>query len=385
MKKIKVGFIGCGRISDLHHLGYVDHPSAQVYAVCDTDPEVLKRRTKEWHTHKAYTDYREMLQDPDLDAVEILSPHPYHEEMAVAAAEAGKHMVVQKPMTVDMESAHRMTQAAEKAGVVFQVSDNYMFYPPIVLVKKMIDQGEIGAPMSIRIKMIGAGSGGWKVPDSAWEWRIVESARGMGLETFDHGHHLWATAWYLMGDVERVVSWIDTLDGIVDSPAVMMWKYKDGVKYGSCDFSFGSEMHVPSKYYSNDEWIEVAGTKGLVVINRCTGNIKDGPGVSRFDGHRWHHYSDVETDWSEGFIGASRNFIQAMQGKSEPLLSGEQGKEILKFNLAVSKSSRERREVYLDEMEAPSPEEYTRDRIRQEKAQAEEKRRQFLDDIMKNS
>ncbi|MBU3916459.1 Gfo/Idh/MocA family oxidoreductase, partial [bacterium] len=93
MKKINVGFIGCGRISDLHYLGYQDHPDARLYALCDTNPEFLRQKKREWNAKKTFTDYKEMLRDPDLDAVEILSPAPFHEEMVVAAAEAGKHIV----------------------------------------------------------------------------------------------------------------------------------------------------------------------------------------------------------------------------------------------------------------------------------------------------
>jgi len=169
MAKINVGIIGCGRISDLHHPGYRDNPEAQIYAVCDSHPDFVERRKNEWKTNKAYTDYKEMLRDPELHAVEILTPQLSHEEMVIAAAEAGKHIALQKPMAVSLDSADRMIEAADKAGVILRVSDNYLFYPPIVLARKMINQGEIGTPTNLRIKMISGGSGGWAVPASSWE------------------------------------------------------------------------------------------------------------------------------------------------------------------------------------------------------------------------
>ncbi|MCP4577690.1 MAG: Gfo/Idh/MocA family oxidoreductase, partial [Deltaproteobacteria bacterium] len=335
--------------------------------VCDTNQELAKTRQKEWKAEKCFFDYKELLADSNVDAVEILSPQPIHEEMTIRAAEAGKHIALQKPMTINLPSADKMLASVRQSGRVFRISDNYLFYPPIVLAKKMIDQGEIGTPTNLRIKMISGGSGGWDVPASAWAWRTAEMNEGRGFQVFDHGHHLWATAWFLLGEIERVSSWIDSLDGIVDSPAVIMWKHKEGMKYGMCEYSFAQDMPIPSKYYANDEWIEITGTKGILVINRCTGNIYQGPVLSRFDGSKWTSYTDVECDWAQGFIGATNNFIDSIKGDARPLLSGEQGKEILKTTLAIIKSSKERREVYVGEMDRKFPHLYTRKRIKAEK------------------
>ncbi|MCP3951296.1 MAG: Gfo/Idh/MocA family oxidoreductase, partial [Desulfobacterales bacterium] len=70
MDKLNIGIIGCGRISDLHYPGYAGNPAARIYAVCDTQKEVALARQKEWDAVRTYTDYREMLQDRELDAVE---------------------------------------------------------------------------------------------------------------------------------------------------------------------------------------------------------------------------------------------------------------------------------------------------------------------------
>jgi predicted dehydrogenase len=366
MEKLNVGFIGCGRISDLHFPGYRNNPAGRIYAVCDSDPERAERKKSEWKAEKAFTDYREMLQDPNLDAVEILTPQACHEVMVREAASCGKHIALQKPMTIDLKSADRILKAVKDAGVVFRVTDNYLFYPPIVLAKTMIAAGEVGTPTNLRIKMISGGTGGWDIPTSAWEWRMFEKEAGRGLQTFDHGHHLWAAAWFLLGDIERVSGWIDSLDGIVDSPSVIMWKYRDAVRYGMCEYAHGADLNIPSKYYANDEWMEITGTKGIIMIHRCTGDINPGPGVSLFKGDDWQHYADVETDWVSGFVGATRNFISAVRGDADPLLSGEEGREILKINLAISKSARVRREVYVDEMDAPFPWLYTRKKVKKE-------------------
>ena len=351
MDKLNVGFIGCGRISDLHAPGYKDDIGARIYAVCDTDPEILEQRRAEWKAEKTYTDYREMLQDPELDAVEVLSPAHWHEPMTVEALRSGKPVALQKPMTADLESANRVLDAEGSSGILLRVTEPYMFYPPLVLAREIIRNGDIGTPTNLRIKMI-TGSGGWAVPEKAWEWRLNEMISGRGgFQTFDHGHHLHATAWFLLGEIEKVVAWIDSLDGIVDSPAVIMWKYRDGAKYGSLDYSFSPEMEIPTRYYANDEWFEVVGTRGLVLVHRCTGNILEGPSVSTFTSGGWKHYSDVPSDWVEGFKGATRNFVKSVRGEEKPFLSGHEGREILKFELAAMHSSRLKREVTMDEVE----------------------------------
>jgi predicted dehydrogenase len=352
MKMINVGFIGCGRIADLHFEGYRNNPNARLYAICDSNPNILAARKKQWNVEKTYTDYRKLLADSEIDAVEIITPHDLHEQMVIDAARAAKHIAVQKPMTISLKSADRMIKEAKKAGVVFKITDNYVFYPPIVLAKNMIDNGELGEPQMIRIKEISGPHGGWKIDADTYGWRFQEFSQGRFSETFDHGHHEWTTAWYLLGDVECVAGWIDSVDGIVDCPSLITWKYKNGAKYGVCEFNYCSELHVPSKYYPNDEWFEITGSKGVIFINRCTGNIHTGPAVSFFNGHEWKYF-DVKSDWVEGFIGATNNFINAIMGKETPMLSGEQGKEILRFAFAIQKAAKARREVWLDELEKP--------------------------------
>ena len=367
LSKLNIGIIGCGRISDLHAPGYRDNARARIHAVCDLDPDTAALKKHQWQARKMYTDYRELLADPDIDGVEILSPQGLHEQMVLDAAAAKKHISLQKPMTVDLKSADRMVAAAKSAGICFKITDNYLFYPPVVRARQMIEDGRIGTPCNLRMKLISGTAGGWEVPPGAWQWRLKEKEAGRGVQLFDHGHHLWASAWYLLGGIERVKAWADSVDGVIDSPAAVMWKHSHGTVFGMCEYAHGKDLHIPSRYYANDEWIEITGSKGLIQVRQCTGNINEGPGLRMFDGYKWHDYPDVPTDWKEGFIGSTRNFIAAISGEEAPLLSPAQGREILKINLAITKSTRVRREVYVDELEAAIPGLYTWNRIRKEK------------------
>ena len=147
-------------------------------------------------------------------------------------------------------------------------------------------------------------------------------------------------------------------------------KAKNGKKYGMCDFSFAEELHIPSKYYANDEWFEIAGSKGIIFIHRCTGDIHTGPAVSVFTSKGWKYYDKVKSDWVEGFKGAAENFISAIDGKEAPLLTGVDGKEILKMSFAIYESAKRRRDVFLDELEKTFPTLYAKKRIRKEKRES---------------
>jgi predicted dehydrogenase len=348
MDPVRIGIVGCGRISDLHAAGHLADPRARIVAACDADPARAAAKAREWGAETSYSDYRQLLDDTRIDAVEIITPQRSHEAMALDALAAGKHVSVQKPMTVDMDSADRMVAAAGAArGLVFKLFENYIFYPPLLKVKSIIDKGLIGEATTMRIKFVSGSSGGWSVPDSAWEWRKDEHGKGYGMQTFDHGHHMWSVAQYLMGEVERVSAWIDSVDGDIDCPAEIMWKYAGAPKYGSCDYSHCTGLHIPSKYYANDEWFEVTGSEGIVMVTRCTGEICGGAPVRLFREDAWTDFPGVDSDWAAGFKGATANFVSAILGEEAPQFGAERGREVLRMDLAIQESARLRRTVEL--------------------------------------
>jgi predicted dehydrogenase len=156
-------------------------------------------------------------------------------------------------MALDVAEADRMIAAAERAGVILRVYENFVFYPPHVRAKEMIEAGEIGEPQMIRLHVsTGQSETGWKVPLSAWLWRIDEEKCGGGPLIFDHGYHLFSLARYLMGDVERVYAWMDKspVGGMiprnvaeVDAPATMMFQFKSPRRYGVLDCAHTEHGH----------------------------------------------------------------------------------------------------------------------------------------------
>ena len=379
--KLKFVIVGCGRIATLHAPGYQDHPDAELWGVCDKNCGRAEAYAREQGAGRVYKSYEEVLADPDVDAVELLVPHHLHCEMAVAACEAGKHVSVQKPMAMNLAECDAMIEAARKNGVKLKVFENFVFYPPYQFAKKLLDAGEIGEPVSIRYKMNNGGlcsanlpgvegrtkkagkqtgealcETGWKIDPATWLWRLNDTLSGGGPFVFDDGYHKFSVIMHMMGDVEKVSAWIDStpvMPGVYqDCPAMIMWKHKEGQRYGMMDIVDSPEMYIQSKYYTCDERMEITGRRGVIWVTRCTATMMPevAPVVMYRDG-KLHEYSDMPVDWGESFKNSTRDFIEAIKLDREPVLSGERGREVLKFALAAVDSSRRKQEVCLDAYE----------------------------------
>jgi predicted dehydrogenase len=348
---LRVAFIGAGRIADLHALGYVDNADAVIQAVCDSDAAWAAKRAEEWGAPRALTDFREVLTDGDIDAVEILTPHNLHCEMTVETLAAGKHVSVQKPMALNLDEADRMVGAANASDRVFRVFENFRYYPPYVRVREMIAAGDIGDPISMRVKVIGGNPKyGWNVPLKAWAWRVNEAQSGGGPAIFDHGYHVFSLVRWLFGAVEEVFAWIgrtQVAPGVdFDSPALIFWKHREGGRFGSWETINTPQLMVKSKYYSNDEWLEITGTRGVLWVTTCTGEMLGGPPIILYRDGETTEITDVESDWASSFVAATHDWIRAIrEGGAQPEIAAEEAREVLRFSLAAHQSARENQPV----------------------------------------
>lgn len=355
MSKLCVGLIGVGFIADLHYLGYKDNPRVKLHAVCDVDEALLQRRAREWGVEKVYTDYHKLLADPNVDAVEVLTRHHLHADMGVAAIEAGKHVSMQKPMAVNVAECDALISAAKRSGKLFRVFENFRYYPPMVKAKELLDSGVIGEPLSIRIKVVQGSMGdGWEIPYKRWAWRFDPAQSGGGRVILDYGYHLFSIAMWFLGDVEKVYAWITNrpiqYGWILDSPAVVIWKYRDAEKYGSYEAITSYDMLVRSKYTTEDEWVELTGSRGFLWINRCTSMLLDRPPLVMYRDGETTEFSDIDSDWAASFIAGVHDFVDGVvEGRQVPL-TGEEGKVVLQFCRAAQLSAKEGREVRLREI-----------------------------------
>jgi predicted dehydrogenase len=354
---IRLGWLGCGRIADLQCLGYLDHPRAEIVAVCDRDESRARARAQAWDARRVYTDAEKLFADPEVDAVEILTPHHLHAAHAVGALEAGKHVSLQKPPTRTLEELDRVVDAAARSGRVLRIFENFGHYPPHRRAKALVDAGEIGTPLSVRVKTaVGRFADGWTVGPESQAWRMDPTLCGGGLTTFDHGYHCFRMArWFVPAEVERVHAFIhwtrlgnrDRIDG----PALISWQYAgDPPRFGSWEVIASLGMRVRSDYYVSDDRLEIHGSEGIVWVNRCTGKLLEEPSVVLYREGETRAFHDLPADWAESFRLGGRDFVDALIEGRAPEQSAAEARKTLAFALAVARSDAEGREVSVSEI-----------------------------------
>jgi predicted dehydrogenase len=181
---IKVGLIGGGGIVDAHIRGYRAYADLiEVTAVADVIDEIARRRAAELGA-AAYTDFRQMILEADLDAVDICLPHHLHAEAIVSAAQAGKHILCEKPLCLTVEQANQVQQAVRTAGVTLMCAHNQLFLPAVSRARQLLDQDILGTVYEVRIT------------DTFYNdfnpknmgWRATAATSGGG-ELMDTGYH----------------------------------------------------------------------------------------------------------------------------------------------------------------------------------------------------
>ncbi len=148
MAKLKIGFIGCGGIANGKHFPGMAQQKEYVdmVAFCDLIPERAEKAAKEYGTPdaKVYTDYHDLLADPTIDAVHVLTPNVAHCEITVAALEAGKHVLCEKPMAATPADAQKMLDARDRTGKMLTIGYQYRHFPVNQVAKKVVDDGWLG-------------------------------------------------------------------------------------------------------------------------------------------------------------------------------------------------------------------------------------------------
>lgn len=168
MKKIRLGVIGAGSFANFHLDGIAEIVDVEVVAICDTCIERAKEKAKKYHIESVYSDYHELLAREDIDAVTLPLPDQVHNEITIAALRAGKHVLCEKPMALNLDECKEMVRVAQECGKQLMVGQIGRYTPAFVKAKELVDAGEIGDIMFIESEYahdyskIG-GAGGWRV------------------------------------------------------------------------------------------------------------------------------------------------------------------------------------------------------------------------------
>ncbi len=218
MKPLNIGLIGYGFMGRTHSNGYKRvndfFPELQhrpvLKAVCGRNAQSVQAFADQWQYESIETDWRDLVRRDDIDAVDICTPNNSHAEIAIAAAEAGKMILCEKPLALNPEEGQRMVDAVQKAGVANTVWYNYRRVPAVTMAKQLIDEGRLGRIFHYRANFLQD----WTISDDVPQggaalWRLDAAAAGSGV-TGDLLAHCIDTALWLNGSITNVTAMTET-------------------------------------------------------------------------------------------------------------------------------------------------------------------------------
>lgn len=214
MRDIKIALIGGGFMGKAHSLAYAampmffwPTPARPIRSVIvDVTEELASAAAQRYGWDNYSTSWQNVVEDPEIDVIDIVTPNHLHADIAIAAAEAGKHVTCEKPLAPTAEQAKSMVEAVEEADVVHAVAFSYRRTPAVVLAKKYIDECAIGDILSFR----GTYLQDWSAdPNSPLSWRFQKKIAGSGA-IGDIGSHVVDLARYLVGEISQVSSVVST-------------------------------------------------------------------------------------------------------------------------------------------------------------------------------
>ncbi len=278
MQTIGIGIIGWGFMGKTHTHAIRSIPlfypgcgfQAELVGVCSRTVEKARRAKQELGFKFATGDYRELLAREDIDVVSICTPNAQHEQMAIDALAAGKHVYIDKPLSVDGASALRILEAAKKAPGKAQVVFNNRFFPATMRARQLVEEGRIGEVLSFTCRYLHSGS---IDPNRPMGWK-----QGMeGGVLLDLGSHALDLVTWLIGMPEEVMCACNTLyssrptreggvcNEISEDHALMMLRYANG--------ALGSvEASKITSGAADELYLEIAGTKGALRWNLMNPN-----------------------------------------------------------------------------------------------------------------
>lgn len=210
MDKIKVGVIGCGNIAMSHLEAYQKNPNVEIYALCDINETILMDRAEKFGVSRTYTDCEEMLKLDEIDAVSVCTWNAAHAECAIAALNAGKHVLCEKPMALNGEQARRMKEAADRNGKLLMIGFVRRFGNDAEILRDMIENdqfGEIYYAKATYLRRHG-NPGGW----------FGDKARSGGGPLIDLGVHVIDLVRYLLGNPKPISVYGATFQKLFDRP-----------------------------------------------------------------------------------------------------------------------------------------------------------------------
>ena len=220
------GLIGTGRIAADRMLpGINSYAGNQLMGVVSRDQARANDFAKRFGARHAYTNYDDLLRNPEVTVVAIHTPNSLHAEQAIAAARAGKHVFCDKPMATSVADAERIVRECEKAGVMLGINFHNRFMPCFIETKRIIDSGEIGKVLMVQVEA----SAGPAAASVSASWRGDPALAGLGT-SMNVGVHVYDILRYLLSsEIVQVSALFDTVPGVMERTSLATFKFANGV------------------------------------------------------------------------------------------------------------------------------------------------------------
>lgn len=350
-KTLKVGMIGAGGIGRVHMETFAKTEGAEIVAVTDVNREAAEKAAKDYGIARVHDSAEKLIEDPDLDAVIIGVPNKWHAPLAVKALQANKHVLLEKPMAIDLNDAKKIRDAALKSDRVLMISHQMRWEGPAMAVKEKVEQGELGNIYHAKtVWFRRKGIPGW----GSW---FTQKQMSGGGPLIDIGVHMLDLALYLMGNPKPVSvtgstyaefgpkkrgigNWgTPNWDGVfdVEDIASAFIKMEDGSSL-TLDVSWAVHMDTDSMPF-----IHLMGSEGGASIRGNKVKI-----LKEIDNEAKDFELVVDTDDKAARVRLSQHFIDCIREGKKPIsdvMSGYTNNLILE---AIYESSRTGREVILN-------------------------------------
>ena len=338
---LRVCLVGAGRVAKVHGRSLVHHvPSARVAALVDPNPAALNETGDQLGIETRHTSLQDALDKTAFDAVVITTPTFTHADLAVTAAKAGKHILLEKPMALSLEECDAILSAVKTNGVVLQLGFMRRFDPEFAAAAERIEGGEIGRPMLIKSLTHGPG-----LPPP-WA-RDLKTSNGNLAEVNSHD---WDCVRWLMGsNPERVYVEVANFKGKargVDTKhfydtALVNIRFESG--------GLGTISSVCPCDYGYDARVEIIGENGIMQIGELKGQAIV-VCTNRDQGLITPIYSTWPQRFAWAYIREMEHFVDCILNGTQPKVGGDDGRMAVAGVLAGTKSLLEERPVYLNEV-----------------------------------
>lgn len=355
MDRVRTAIVGCGKVGHIHAKSLSAIAESEFVAVCDEKIERAQIFAQQYGV-RAYSDIATMVHDARVQAVVICTPHPVHAAPAIAAMQAGAHVLVEKPLASSLKDCDVMIESARAAGVRLAVVSQRRWYPPVQRIKEAIDVGKIGRPVLGMVVMLG-----WR--DEAYyqadPWRGKWKSEGGGVLVNQSPHQLDILQW-LMGPIEQVFAYWDNLNHPyieVEDTAIAVIRFKGG-GLGSI---VASNSQKPGLYGK----VHIHGENGASVGVQTDGGAMFIAGMSSVleppvndlwtipgEEHLLEEWQAEDRATFQRIDTATyyhqvqdQDFIRALLEDREPSVTGVEGRKTVELFTAIYRSQRDHRPI----------------------------------------